>query len=282
MCDVKDYSSKFPACSLTADFYIALTQRGGGRQLLVRLNTEFALKIINVHVQWVYVCSMFFFFYILCWMSLNATPCWLCESVFTPVYLASEDREGQSAGLAELSSAPWAGRRVGGVPSAGGEAEGPRPCSKPRLLRPHRARAHHLVQQPAAWRPHGRCPCLQSAHTQRHTTFISHRRFVDLLNYTSGIIRDRRVTFLPFFILFTALRLENHLNPSSLTAPCVFCISFFLLLLETKSCFCLVEYSNPELCIFYCCTAPSNGNNLHDLWLDKRKFVYIIVIVYVR
>lgn len=124
----------------------------------------------------------------------------------------------------------------------------------------------------------------EHTHKDTHTykTFISHRLFVDLLNYTSGIIRDRRVTFLPFFfILFTALRLENHLNPSSLTAPCVFCISFFLLLIETKSCFCLVEYLNPELCIFYCCTAPSNGNNLHDLWLDKRKFVYIIVIVYI-
>lgn len=84
-------------------------------------------------------------------------------------HLASEDGEGQSAGLAQLSGAPWAGGGVGGVPSTGGEAEGPRPCSEPRLLSPHRARAHHLVQQPTAWRPHGRCPRLRK-HTETHTS----------------------------------------------------------------------------------------------------------------
>lgn len=83
----------------------------------------------------------------------------------THSYLAPEDGEGQSTGFAELSGTPWAGGGVGGVPSTGGEAEGPRPRSEPRLLSPHRARAHHLVQQPAAWRPHGRRPRLQSKRT---------------------------------------------------------------------------------------------------------------------
>lgn len=63
----------------------------------------------------------------------------------THSHLTPEDGEGQSAGFAQLPGAPWAGGGVGGVPSAGGKTEGPRPRSEPRLLGPHRARAHHLV-----------------------------------------------------------------------------------------------------------------------------------------
>ena len=124
-------------------------------------------------------------------------------------HLASEDGEGQSAGLAQLSGAPWAGGGVGGVPSTGGEAEGPRPCSEPRLLSPHRARAHHLVQQPTAWRPHGRCPRLRK-HTETHTHHKLPFKFYFVKMSSASFCTNNQFEYVFRILWFKLLKSSEH------------------------------------------------------------------------
>lgn len=97
---------------------------------------------------------------------IRETWVWIWHSVYKLqwFHLSSEHWEGKSTSFARQARASWggAGGGVGGVSSAGGEAERPGSSSKARLLGADRPCAHHLVQEPTTWRPHGGGPRLEN------------------------------------------------------------------------------------------------------------------------